>query len=60
MLPLEEMPKPSREVFEKFRIPSHPNTYGVSEILVGPDEQKSTFGVGIEYFCSRDLPEYTF
>ena len=60
MLPYEEMPIPSLEVSSRFRKVSHPNTYGVGSILGGRDRGETEFGVGIEYFTSRDLPEHQY
>lgn len=59
-LPFEEIPNPTRETSEAFRATSRPNTYGVGKILGGRDEKETEFGVGIEYFVSRDLPEHQY
>ncbi|MFM4938162.1 ETEC_3214 domain-containing protein [Aeromonas enteropelogenes] len=60
MLPLDEMPTPSDEVSDSFRKKSHPNTYGVGRIMGGRNDHETIFGVGIEYFTSRDLPEHQY
>ena len=60
MLPFDEMPKPSREISASFRQSSYPNTYGVGKILGGREHNETSFGVGIEYFISRDLPEHQY
>lgn len=60
MLPYEEMPNPSREVSNQFRKVSYPNTYGVGSILGGREDGETEFGVGVEYFVSRDLPEHQY
>jgi len=60
MLPLNEMPSPSKEVSDEFRKRSYPNTYGVGASYGGRGDKETTFGIGIEYFSSRDLPEHNF
>lgn len=60
MLPFDEMPNPSDEISDRFRRQSYPNTYGVGKILGGRDDNETIFGVGIEFYTSRDLPEYQY
>lgn len=60
ILPLDEMPNPSQKVSDSFRQISYPNTYGVGKILGGREDNETVFGVGIEYYTSRDLPEHRY
>lgn len=60
MLPYDEMPKPSPAVSYEFRKVSYPNTYGVGKIHGGREYDEINFGVGIEYYTSRDLPEHQY
>lgn len=59
-LPRDEIPYPSRMVSDQFRNKSHPNTYGVGSIHGGRESGELNFGIGIEYFSSRDLPEHRY
>ncbi|SJK83846.1 uncharacterized protein HELO_3296A [Halomonas elongata DSM 2581] len=59
-LPFDQTPIPSREVLEDFRDTTHPNTYGVGSILGTMKGEETKFGVGVEYFSSRDLPEHQY
>ncbi|MFZ3423170.1 ETEC_3214 domain-containing protein [Vibrio harveyi] len=56
----DEVPNPTRESSEIFRKDSYPNTFGVGEIHGNWGERETAFGVGIEFFSSRDLPEHNF
>jgi hypothetical protein len=57
---VDERPNPSKKSSIEFREKSYPNTYGVGKILGGRDDGEADFGIGIEYFSSRDLPEHQY
>ncbi|WP_318505447.1 ETEC_3214 domain-containing protein [Photobacterium leiognathi] len=56
----KDMPHPSREASDSYRQTAMPNTFAVGEMYGEPDGRETSFGIGIEYFTSRDLPEHTF
>jgi len=45
---------------ENFRKESIPNTFGVGRILGDEKEIIDSFGFGMEYYASRDLPEHNY
>ncbi|PSU19933.1 ETEC_3214 domain-containing protein [Photobacterium phosphoreum] len=56
----EHMPNPSKEISQTYRKGAKPNTFGVGEMHGSPDGREKSFGIGIEYFSSRDLPEHRY
>ncbi|WP_394152044.1 ETEC_3214 domain-containing protein [Vibrio maritimus] len=57
---LGERDSPSEEELEQFRTKAFPNTFGVGQYLGDVDGIETTFGIGIDYYTSRDLPGHKF
>ncbi len=48
---------PSKKDLEEFRNNNTPNTFGVGDILGGPEGLELSFGLGISYYDARDIPD---
>lgn len=51
---------PSKDALDKFRRNASPNTFGVGEYLGEHNGIETIFGIGIDYYISRDLPEHQY
>ncbi|EKF9803490.1 hypothetical protein O1C99_003613 [Vibrio cholerae] len=57
---LSERENPSQVALDKFRKSASPNTYGVGEYLGDHNGPETMFGIGIDYYNARDLPEHQY
>lgn len=48
---------PNKKDLEKFRANNAPNTFGVGDIHGGPEGLELSFGLGIDYYDARDIPD---
>ncbi|CAM3258305.1 TPA: hypothetical protein IBW27_004641 [Escherichia coli] len=48
---------PNKNDLEKFRNNNAPNTFGVGDIHGGPEGLELSFGLGIDYYDARDIPD---
>jgi hypothetical protein len=48
---------PNKKDLEEFRGNNAPNTFGVGDIHGGPEGLELSFGLGIDYYDARDIPD---
>ena len=48
---------PNKKDLEKFRNNNAPNTFGVGDMHGGPEGLELSFGLGIDYYDARDIPD---
>ncbi|WKV49490.1 ETEC_3214 domain-containing protein [Dickeya fangzhongdai] len=48
---------PDKKHLEDFRSNNAPNTFGVGDIYGGPDGLELYYGLGIDYYDARDIPD---
>ncbi|WP_227659818.1 ETEC_3214 domain-containing protein [Hafnia alvei] len=48
---------PNKKDLEEFRSNNAPNTFGVGDIHGGPEGLELSFGLGIDYYDARDIPD---
>ncbi|GAB7266047.1 hypothetical protein DZS_17470 [Dickeya ananatis] len=53
----DEDSPPDKDDLIKFRKNNAPNTFAVGEVLGGPDGPELSFGIGIDYYDARDIPD---
>lgn len=48
---------PNKKDLEEFRRNNAPNTFGVGDVLGSPEGLELSFGLGINYYDARDIPD---
>ncbi len=56
----EDVARPKKAEIEKFREQAYPNVFGVTASYLDGKEVEQIFGIGVDFFTSRDLPDLNY